>query len=903
MIFDSNFNIYRTDRSDRNSLHARGGGVLIAIRNKLVSSECCLPDNALESVWVKLSLLSGHIYIGNIYIPPNKSNDTLTLRHLSSTFETVNGLLKPNDLLVILGDFNQSLLKWYNQRPLSAPACGHMFIDIINLHLLRQLNTVKNQNDKTLDLVLTNVETAQKTEVRSLIAEEYLLPADNHHPPILATIDCRRQPNPETSNPRKKLNFRRANFGAINNAIFNANWEHMYSAVTIDNAVESFTTTLANILKTHVPCSKAPRNPPWANAELKSLKRRKKIALKKRNRYPSVSNEQSAKLLLRTYSTYNKLLYDAYISRTQSSLRDNPKAFWSYANARRKNPVTPSSIEYNGLVGSTEKEICEVFAARFSDVFCPRISDIAAIDRAGNGVRPDVVNLERIHVDGQSMNKALSKLKSSYIPGPDGIPSVILKKCGDALTPLLANLFERSLGEGEVPRMWKTSWMVPIHKKGDKNQAKNFRGVTSLSAVSKVLELIIHDSLLNASKHYISPQQHGFIPKRSTSTNLTRFVSDCMSYMDRGMQVDCIYTDLKAAFDSISIDILLKKLNKLGLSKTILQWLRSYLVDRTYKVKFGQCVSSPFSSSSGVPQGSNLGPLLFVLYVNDLVEVLPENCSLMYADDVKLYMPVKTLDDCRALEAAVLRFSTWCDANFLRICAEKCYVLSFTRSSSCLKFNYSIYLNVIGRTDQMRDLGILLDSKLTFKPHLEDITGRANRTLGLIFKMTKDFDDPLCIKTLYCSLVRPILEYGSVIWCPYTANWINRLEAVQRKCSRYAIGKLNWTDRTAIPPYNVRCQLLGLESLEIRRRNHKASFIAGLLLGSIDAPSLLDNLFLTVPRLTTRHHRLLHETRCNTQYAANAPMNAMIRTFNTLAEHFEFSTDISTFKNSIRSYI
>ena len=189
--------------------------------------------------------------------------------------------------------------------------------------------------------------------------------------------------------------------------------------------------------------------------------------------------------------------------------------------------------------------------------------------------------------------------------------------------------------------------MYPVFKRGYRNNLINYREITSLSAASKLFEIIVSKIILDVTKNYISVDQHGFIPGRSVTTNLMKFTSECITSMENKVQVDTIYTDLKAAFDKIDHQILLHKLSRLGISTQLVTWLESYLTDRELRVMIDGCVSRPFSNKSGVPQDSNLRPLLFILYFNDAALILNKRClKLVYADDLKLYAIVQTQEDC-----------------------------------------------------------------------------------------------------------------------------------------------------------------------------------------------------------------------------------------------------------------
>ena len=351
------------------------------------------------------------------------------------------------------------------------------------------------------------------------------------------------------------------------------------------------------------------------------------------------------------------------------------------------------------------------------------------------------------------------------------IPRSLLKQCSDALSYPLMLLFNMSLNQCVFPDSWKFSYMFPVYKKGNKCDAANYRGITSLSACSKVFEIIMQDELFAASRNWISPDQHGFYPKRSVETNLIQFISACVKTMDRGAQMDVVYTDLKAAFDRVDHNILLSRLEKLGVSSALSSWFRSYLTGRTLQLKIGSTVSEPFTNVSGVPQGSNLGHLLFSLYVNELSFVLPPGYRILFADDVKLYKAVQTLDDCHELQRCVDTFDAWCARNFLTISIGKCCVISFTRKRKPITFTYNISGHTLERVCIVRDLGVNLDSKLTFRDHYNDIITRGNRMLGFVCIIAKNFRDPLCLKSLYCSLVRSVLEFSSIVWSPFRGRW------------------------------------------------------------------------------------------------------------------------------------
>lgn len=445
--------------------------------------------------------------------------------------------------------------------------------------------------------------------------------------------------------------------------------------------------------------------------------------------------------------------------------------------------------------------------------------------------------------------------------------------------------------------------MTPVFKRGDRHNVDNYRGITSLSAVSKLFEIIVSGVILDATKSYMSVDQHGFMPGRSVTTNLLSFTSKCITSMEDKAQVDVIYTDLKAAFDKIDHKILLHKLSRLGVSSQLVCWLESYLTERELRVKIDGCVSRRFSNMSGVPQGSNLGPLLFILFFNDAALALGEGFKVVYADDLKLYIVVRTQEDCWRLQNSLTLFVNWCQRNKLIISVQKCQVITFHRMLHPILFDYHVDGNTLTRVTSVTDLGIQLDSKMTFGLHRSAIISKATRQLGFISKVAKEFSDPYCWKSLYCALVRPILENVSVVWHPHQVTWCLRIERVQKRFIRLALRNLPWRDPDNLPPYPDRCRLLGLDTLERRRKIQQSLFIAKLLNGETDAPELLSMLNFRVPNRSLRNTTLLQPIFHRTVFGYNEPISACIRAFTAVDELFEFNEPSRRFANRIRSVL
>lgn len=291
----------------------------------------------------------------------------------------------------------------------------------------------------------------------------------------------------------------------------------------------------------------------------------------------------------------------------------------------------------------------------------------------------------------------------------------------------------------------------------------------------------------------INPNQHGFEKGRSTCSNLVVFVNRLLQSVDGGCQIDTIYTDMAKAFDKVDHRLLLRKLQLAGIDGNVFQWISSYLHNRSMTVNIGSRSSHQISSISGVPQGSHMGPLLFSIFINDLADLLADGGSLLFADDLKLCRKIKSMAAADLLQHDLDLVVMWCEANGMSLNVAKCEAISFKRqSANRLLNNYTIDGVMLRRVEVVKDLGILIDTRLTFKQHIDMVVSRGKSTLYLMKKFAKDFACPHVTKTLYTALVRPLLEYCSVVWAPKAIGDIKRVESIQKQFLLFALRDQQW---------------------------------------------------------------------------------------------------------------
>uniref|UniRef100_A0A0A9YTU1 Putative RNA-directed DNA polymerase from transposon X-element n=1 Tax=Lygus hesperus TaxID=30085 RepID=A0A0A9YTU1_LYGHE len=377
-----------------------------------------------------------------------------------------------------------------------------------------------------------------------------------------------------------------------------------------------------------------------------------------------------------------------------------------------------------------------------------------------------------------------------------------------------------------------------------------------------------------------------------------------------GVQTDVIATDFAKAFDKLSHRHLLSLLESLGIHGSFLAWLRSYLVGRQLVVRVKGALSSSFLASSGIPQGSHLGPLCFLIMINSVVnQTIADGIRcLLFADDLKLFVHSNSPLDCESLQASIYRLEDWCTANHLFLNASKCSVVTFHRLSKPIVYNYTLCGSPLRRSDGLVDLGVFCDERLSFSSHIEALASRAMRTLGFLKRNTREFSSVDAILTIYKALVLPTLDYASTIWSPSYGIHKYRLERVQKKFLRYIAYKMGIAyENVDFESLQRRC---GLTTLERRRCLNDLVLLYKIVNDVMHCPPLLSRIDFLVPRVASRSPLLFSVPFAATNYDRNRPLARLPRSANlflTFYPQFDFffsplSSLKSLFSNSHVSF-
>ena len=486
-----------------------------------------------------------------------------------------------------------------------------------------------------------------------------------------------------------------------------------------------------------------------------------------------------------------------------------------------------------------------------------------------------------------------------------------LRECARELAVPIEILCRLSIEQGVFPARWKRANVVPVHKKGDKKNPENYRPVSLLPLCSKVLQKVVYDCLLDHCRPVLPLNQHGFLPKRSCVTNLTCFLNDAWGSIAEGKQLDTVYTDFSSAFTSVSHKLLLHKMKQsFNVSDRAYSWLSSYLSDRCQRVVINGKQSPWIPVLSGVPEGSICGPLLFTCFTADIPLYVKSGCT-MYADDVKLHKLVRCEDDARALQSDIDSLAQWSRAWKLRLNPTKCHVISFTLRVSPILATYAVDGVTLERRTQVRDLGVILDSKLNFACHVDATVLKAKRMLGLLIRSMQLPGSPRrarfdckAMLSAFNAHVRSIMEYGSVVWSGAAVTHLKRLERIQHS---FLIWLACSSDQNSFNlSYDHLLQHFKVASIKSRFIQHDLMFIHNVFHGRLDCPLLLSQFHLSAPVRRNRSPTLWHIPFARVATVKNGPFCRIVAKCNDLLSSSKdldfFFSPSSAYKTAVRSH-
>jgi len=503
--------------------------------------------------------------------------------------------------------------------------------------------------------------------------------------------------------------------------------------------------------------------------------------------------------------------------------------------------------------------------------------------------------MPEIIVTQDGVLKLLLDLKENKASGPDSIPSRVLKAAAEPVSHCLQLLFTASLQTGTVPSDWKQANITPVFKKGERFKASNYRPVSLTCICSKLMEhVVVSQMMKHFDEHSILVDcQHGFRKRRSCETQLLGLTEELHQYLEGKGQVDMIVLDFSKAFDKVPHQRLMMKLWNYGIRGKTHAWIKSFLLSRTQRVVVDGEVSDWVPVESGVPQGTVLGPVLFLAFINDLPDAVRSKVRL-FADDCVVYREVKTDADCTALQDDLNSLEEWEKRWCMSFNAAKCSSIIITRKQKKKVYQYSLHNQELERVKTATYLGVELSSDLTWAAHINKTCHKANRQLGFI-RRNLPIRSTHVKETAYKGLVRPILEYCSPVWDPHRIKkYRYNLEMVQRRAARFTLRRYQKLDSVA-----DMLRQLQWETLVERRWKARLAMFYKIQFGLVAVP--LPPIVTRAPRPRPGYPHQYLTPLCGTEAYRNSFFPLSIIQWNALPPSTACLGSLSLFKDTLSS--
>ena len=788
---------------------------------------------------------------------------------------------------IIVGDFNEDLL-----------GQNHSHIDnICQLHGLTQIITQATRitaNTSTLiDLVFVSS--------NEFVEEHGILPpCCSDHCAIYVVLKFKKKQN--KCHTRKIYNYNQADFDGLQNYIQIFNWDNIFANNDVNTIAELMVKTISNCIDEFIPhklVTIRQNDTSWMNGNIRTLMRkRNRLHIKAKNRNMQRDWELFREARNKVISSIRKAKYD-YNTKLDNILNNKhgSKTWWQvlkrYIKQKDNSKSAFPPIENNGVLYESDDDIANVMNNYFVNQ--------ATVDKPDEDVpmnQNNIINqLKEIQLQEKEVEDILLSLNERKASGPDLINNKIIKKIGKYLAKPLTKLFNLSLFYSTYPTIWKQSLIVPIHKKGSIHLCSNYRPVALTSCLSKVFETCVmkHISNFFLDNKIITHLQSGFRPGDSTVYQLTDLYNYIPKAMDDGKEVKAVFCDISKAFDRVWHKGLLYKLQGNGINGKLILWFKSYLEKRKQKTVINGFTSDNKSVLAGVPQGSVLGPLLFLVYINDIVDNISCNIKL-FADDTSLYI---TLDDYalgyRTLNSDLRLISDWADKWQVKFSTGKTESITFSRKVHS-HTHPDLYLgdSKIKDVKNHKHLGLTFQNDGQWHCHIEQLVSKVGPMINC-FRSLKYRLNRKTLEKLYKSYILPLFDYCDYIWDNCNLGQVDILEQFQLDALRTICGAVRGTNHNKI--YNE----TGFIPLIQRRKFHKTCTFYKMIKGM--TPNYLSSLvpptIMTITNYPLRNADELKNIRTRTELYKKSFLPSAVRDWNALDINIRKLNSFNQFKKAI----
>ena len=823
----SEYNLYRSDRITR-----KCGGTSIYVHHSIqIDNIEKYSDSVCEAVLLYSKLLN-QVIIG-VYRPPHGHpglDINTSFKNLLKSIELFTSRLENVDLMM-MGDFNLPSIDWNRETVAPGKAdkkCAEMFLEFMNKHLLSQHvmeNTRDNKN--ILDIIVTN----HPELIHSIEVEKVTKKLSDHDVVKCNILDkfAKKKLPEKTYEPKHRLdaiNFKKADWNAIRSEISETDWTCL-DTKSVEDMCTHFEESITTICEKHAPKHKLVRqNKYYIPKERRSMIKLKQNINHKINlqKYVHVNRPQKDRmkdidqLISRKADLEEKIKESIHNEerlkeeRMLAQIKSNPKVLYAHAKRKKKSQTNIGPLEdEDGQLKDDPTIMANILQKQYKAVFSNPDTDTEInIETSHNSES----TLDDIEFTEDDIIKAINLIPNHAAGGPDKFPACIFKECKAEVAKPLFHIWRKSLNTGKIPHKYLQQCIIPIFKKDNKAKAENYRPVSLTAHIIKIMERVLRVKIINyiETNNILSNEQYGFRQGRSCMSQLINHYENLISILEENENADALYLDMSKAFDRVDHSILLRKMKSMGISGRIHLWLSAFLKDREQYVLVDGHKSKVEKVLSGVPQGTVLGPLMFILYINDITKYM-KNCYIkIFADDSKIVKAINSLEDRELFSEDIQAVTEWAVKNKMELNRLKYQLLQYGNNES-LKLPYIIDDETeVSKSQIVKDLGVYMAEDMLFDEHIIKIKNKGKQVAGWILRLVQSRSEET-VMLLYKTYVRPHLEYSCCLWSPNKIKNIADLEGIQRSITA-KIRDMEEHD------YYQRLKKLDLMSLQRRRERY-----------------------------------------------------------------------------------
>ena len=793
-----NYHMIHVDRKK-----GRGGGVAMYINfNLKYKIRKDIYIDGIENLFIEIDNKSGkNIIVGTLYRPPSNN----IVNFLEKLENGLDKLSRENKHIYIMGDFNidlsQSLHSISPQstsrltRNPSIDNYANTFLNILSSYAFYPSINVPTRITPMSETLIDNIFTNSLNKDNNSGVFTYDV---TDHLPIFLISSHMKVNN--VKKPIKKL-YRKEDsntISALNEDLANENWHDILEENNVNKAYEYFINKLTHYYHKNVPLvqSKQHKNKirnPWITLGiLRSIKKRNKLY----KSYISNPSEQNCNKYKKYRNNLNSVIRTSkqmYYSKELENAEGNINATWNTINKilnKNKPRNNLDNLKIDNKEITNPAGIAQAFNSYFTNIGPELASKISCDDKHFTEYlsEPNQNTMCFIPTDQHEILKIVKTLKSKKSTGHDGISNKLLQQIIRNIAAPLEHIFNLSLSAGCCPDLLKLAKVIPVYKKDDPTQVTNYRPISLLPCISKILEKIVYkrlDSFLSLNK-ILNSAQFGFRKKFSTDFAIAKLLDKVINSLSKKDHIIALFMDLSKAFDTIDHNILLHKLYNYGIRGIVWSWIKSYLSNRQQYVSIDD-VNSPISHiNCGVPQGSILGPLLFLIYINDIVNSSPILSFILFADDTNILLSHNNLRELiNIMNLELNNVSLWFKSNKLSLNISKTHFMHFqtTRRNVTLSQNIIIDNIPLNQEEYVKFLGITIDKHLSWGQHINNVSSSIAKGIGILYKLKK-FLPEHSLLMIYNALILPYINYCNIIWGNCSMTKLDHIFLLQKKAVR-----------------------------------------------------------------------------------------------------------------------